>query len=116
MPKISQTKKFILEFGKNIFPIKSTILFCKIFQVKANCETRFTQHVKKSSTKSDEGITTVFVFKYFQKCEFSKDLCNSMMCDNITLNTISVIPKKIYLLRYSMWIYFKKNVFEWMLR
>jgi len=38
MSKISQTKKFVLEFGENVFSTEGTILFCKICEVKVSCE------------------------------------------------------------------------------
>jgi len=48
MPKVSKTKKFVLEFGENVFSTDGTIQFCKICEIQVNYEKRFTitQHVK----------------------------------------------------------------------
>jgi len=50
MPKVNGIKKYITEFGEEVFSTDGDILFCKIYSVKVNSVKRFTvtQHLKTS--------------------------------------------------------------------
>ena len=86
MPKISQTRKFVLEFGENVFSTDGTILFCKICEVKVNCEKGFTvtQDVKTNKherllnrQRNSLKVSTTQQFlssSTSKKCEFSIQL------------------------------------------
>lgn len=47
MPKVPSLKKYVTEFGENVFSTDGNILFCKICETKVNGNKRFTviQHL-----------------------------------------------------------------------
>jgi len=114
MPKISQTRKYVLEFGENVFSTDGTILFCKICEVKVNCEKRFTvtQHLKTNKherllnrQRNSVKVSTtqqLYSSSTCKKCEFSKDLCKSMMSANIPLNKIMNTEFRSFLEKYTL--------------
>jgi len=42
MPKVNGIKKYIIEFGEEVFSTDGDILFCKICSIKVNSDKRFT--------------------------------------------------------------------------
>jgi hypothetical protein len=47
--KVPSLKKYVIEFGENVFSTDGNILFCKICETKVNGSKRFTALKKKQT-------------------------------------------------------------------
>jgi hypothetical protein len=98
MPKIRPTnsivlKKYVLEFGENVFSCDESVLFCKLCETKVNAERRYTvtHHIetakhqravnRQNTTKM--SISQLQVTTFTKKSSFSKNLCKAMLSANI---------------------------------
>lgn len=115
MPKIRPTnstvfKKYVLEFGENVFSCDESVLFCKLCETKVNAERRYrvTHHIetakhrravnRQNTTKT--SISQLQVTTFTKKSSFSKDLCKAML---------SAIFRCIKLITQNF-VYFWKNI------
>uniref|UniRef100_A0A2S2R2X5 DUF659 domain-containing protein n=2 Tax=Sipha flava TaxID=143950 RepID=A0A2S2R2X5_9HEMI len=113
MPKIKQNhnsklKKYVSEFGENIFSIDGLILYCKICDVKVSSEKKFhiQQHIgrdkhKNALTKIENSIKIQpFINKNTFKSDFNYDLCNALVAANIPMNKLNNDVFRSFLSKY----------------
>lgn len=117
MPKQTTSvlvKKYIAEFGSNVFSSDQNVLFCNFCETKVSVEKRFivTQHLKtekhKRAAKRAENhpgtskiLTQRFIMDTTKKSIFSHDLCEALMSANIPLNKLSNPYFKEFLSKYT---------------
>lgn len=92
-------KKYVTEFGENIFSSDGSVLFCKLCETPVSAERRYivTKHLKTDkhtsyvnrhqnakTSKIQQQVTL-----YSKKCTFSKDLCKAFLSANIPLNKVN---------------------------
>lgn len=106
----SSVRKYVAEFGENIFACDGGILFCKVCEIKVNSVRRFTvtQHLK-----TDKHIRAVHrknenKSKFQQllpnipdKFMFAKDLCNTLLLTNIPLEKLGNRHVHLFLEKYT---------------
>jgi len=111
MPKVNGIKKYITEFGEQVFSTDCEGLFCKICFVKVNSDKRFTvtQHLK--TTKHERLLNRKQNFKTQQlftpitpsTSSNSKDLFKAMVCANIPLHKITNIEFRSFIEKYTLY-------------
>jgi len=116
MPKIRPTnsivlKKYVLEFGENVFSCDESVLFCKLCETKVNAERRYTvtHHIetakhqravnRQNTTKM--SISQLQVTTFTKKSSFSKNLCKAMLSANIPLHKINNSEFRLFLETYT---------------
>lgn len=106
----SSVRKYVAEFGENIFACDGGIIFCKVCEIKVNSVKRFTvtQHLK-----TDKHIRAVHrrnenKSKFQQllpnipdKSMFAKDLCNTLLLANIPLEKLGNRHVRLFLEKYT---------------
>ncbi|KAL4107246.1 hypothetical protein QTP88_017630 [Uroleucon formosanum] len=103
----SSVRKYVAEFGENIFACDGGILFCKVCEINVNSVKRFTvtQHLK-----TDKHIRAVHrknenKSKFQQllpnKSMFAKDLCNTLLLANILLEKWGNRHVRLFLENYT---------------
>ena len=94
----SKLRKYVNEFGGDIFSTDGTILFCKVCEVRVSAEKKFTiqQHVasnkhiigvQKKNDKETSCLQTLITTSS-NSC-FNSDLCKAFLSANIPLNKLS---------------------------
>uniref|UniRef100_A0A2S2P5E1 CGG triplet repeat-binding protein 1 n=1 Tax=Schizaphis graminum TaxID=13262 RepID=A0A2S2P5E1_SCHGA len=85
MPKIRPTnslvlKKYLLEFGENVFSCDESVLFCKLCETKVNAERRYivTHHIEtaKHQRVVNRQNTTKMSISQLQVTTFTKKIIN----------------------------------------
>ncbi|KAL4091400.1 hypothetical protein QTP88_026097 [Uroleucon formosanum] len=107
-------KKYITEFGSDVFSADQKVLFCNFCETKVSVDKRFivTQHLKtekhKRAAKRIEnrpGTSKILIQQFItdttKKSIFSHDLCEALMSANIPLNKLSNPYFKEFLLKYT---------------
>jgi hypothetical protein len=107
-------KKYITEFGSDVFSADQNVLFCNFCETKVSVDKRFivTQHLKtekhKRAAKRVENhpstskiLTQQFITNATKKSVFSHDLCKALLSANIPLNKLSNPYFKEFLSKYT---------------
>lgn len=111
MSKIqSSVRKYVAEFGENIFASDGGILICKVCEIKVNSVKCFTvtQHLKadkyiravnrkiENKSKSQQLLLNIL-----DKSMFAKDLCNKLLIANIPLEKLENKHVRLFLEKYT---------------
>lgn len=113
--KVSQSaalRKYVNEFGNNIFSEDGKVLFCLVCEksVSANKKFDVVQHintvrhkdrVKKKSTLNQQLITRKVGEASSSSDEFSKDLCLALVSANIPLWKLNNVQLRSFLQKYT---------------
>ena len=105
-------KKYIAEFGSDVFSADQNVLFCNFCETKVSVDKRFivTQHLKtekhKRAAKRVENVTSKILTQPFitdatKKSIFNRDLCKALLTANIPLNKLSNPCFKEFLSMYT---------------
>lgn len=113
MPKVKQNhnsklKKYVSEFGENIFSTDGLILYCKICDVKVSSEKKFhiQQHIGRDKHKNalakieNSKKIQPFINKNTIKSDFNYDLCNALVAANIPMNKLNNDVFRSFLSKY----------------
>lgn len=113
MPKVKQNhnsklKKYVSEFGENIFSTDGLILYCKICDVKVSSEKKFhiQQHIGRDKHKNalakieNSKKIQPFINKNIIKSDFNYDLCNALVAANIPMNKLNNDVFRSFLSKY----------------
>ncbi|XP_025194335.1 CGG triplet repeat-binding protein 1-like [Melanaphis sacchari] len=106
----SSVRKYVAEFGENIFASDGGILFCKVCEIKVNSVKHFTvtQHLKtdkhiravnrkiENKSKSQQLLPNIP-----EKSMFAKDLCNTFLLANIPLEKLENKHVRLFLEKYT---------------
>jgi hypothetical protein len=100
--KIVLVKKYITEFGSDVFLADQNVLFCNFCETNVSVDKRFivTQHTKTKKHKwaakrvenhpsTSKILTQQFITDATKKSVFSHDLCKALLSANIPLNKLS---------------------------
>jgi Protein of unknown function (DUF 659) len=110
-PLFSSTlRKYVNEFGGDIFSTDGTILYCKVCEVRVSAEKKFTiqQHVasnkhivgvQKKNDKKTSCLQTLITTSS-NSC-FNSDLCKAFLSANIPLNKLSQPTFRKFLEKYT---------------
>lgn len=119
MPKIKQSlsnrlQTYVNKFGPDIFSIDTSVLFCKICEIKVNSDKKFnvSQHIKSDkhikglaryenqiNRKQQQLLTATS--NNSKKSSFNKDLCEALISANIPLNKLENPKFKTFLEVYT---------------
>jgi len=104
-------KKYVDEFGENIFSSDGSVLFCKLCETRVSVERRYivTQHLKTDKhtrfVNRHQNATTSKIQQqvtlYSKKCTFSEDLCKALLSANIPLNKVNNKGFRLLMEKYT---------------
>jgi len=105
-------KRYVSEFGPDIFSTDGHVLYCKMCEIKINFEKKYniSQHmktdkhqksVKRQNDQEQRKLQQLLTNQSSAKSDFNKDLCQAMVSANIPLNKLSNKTFRVFLEKYT---------------
>ena len=105
-------KRYVSEFGSDIFSTDGHVLYCKMCEIKINFEKEYniSQHmktdkhqksVKRQNDQEQRKLQQLLTNQSSAKSNFNKDLCQAMVSANIPLNKLSNNTFRVFLEKYT---------------